>query len=117
MPFCALKTHLGCPVPQSPLGDEQAEQLCLVLCQTLVAHLLVPEQVLHTWNGCSTFARTLAFNCSACAAIFMADDHDAAHVSAEQRYDNELQQTELDYLLSSDRAKGALAENYIGLPF
>ncbi|SEB07921.1 4-hydroxybenzoate 3-monooxygenase [Variovorax sp. YR216] len=32
-------------------------------------------------------------------------------------YDNELQQTELDYLLSSDRAKGVLAENYVGLPF
>ncbi|WP_431276058.1 4-hydroxybenzoate 3-monooxygenase [Variovorax ureilyticus] len=32
-------------------------------------------------------------------------------------YDNELQKTELDYLLSSDRAKGVLAENYVGLPF
>ncbi|WP_017758765.1 4-hydroxybenzoate 3-monooxygenase [Pseudacidovorax intermedius] len=32
-------------------------------------------------------------------------------------YDVALQRTELDYLLSSDRAKGVLAENYVGLPF
>ncbi|MBO9512487.1 MAG: 4-hydroxybenzoate 3-monooxygenase [Variovorax sp.] len=32
-------------------------------------------------------------------------------------YDNELQQTELAYLLSSERAMGVLAENYVGLPF
>ncbi|WP_295375677.1 4-hydroxybenzoate 3-monooxygenase [uncultured Pseudacidovorax sp.] len=32
-------------------------------------------------------------------------------------YDTELQRTELDYLLSSERAKGVLAENYVGLPF
>jgi p-hydroxybenzoate 3-monooxygenase len=32
-------------------------------------------------------------------------------------YDRKLQQTELEYLISSDRAKGSLAENYVGLPF
>lgn len=32
-------------------------------------------------------------------------------------YDVALQRTELDYLLSSERAKGVLAENYVGLPF
>ncbi len=32
-------------------------------------------------------------------------------------YDNQLQKTEMEYLLSSDRAKGSLAENYVGLPF
>lgn len=32
-------------------------------------------------------------------------------------YDQRLQRTELDYLLSSDNALGALAENYVGLPF
>ncbi|WP_304303983.1 4-hydroxybenzoate 3-monooxygenase [Pseudacidovorax intermedius] len=32
-------------------------------------------------------------------------------------YDTELQRTELAYLLSSERAKGVLAENYVGLPF
>ena len=32
-------------------------------------------------------------------------------------YDNKLQDTELTYLLSSDAAKRALAENYVGLPF
>ncbi|WP_295522685.1 4-hydroxybenzoate 3-monooxygenase [uncultured Pseudacidovorax sp.] len=32
-------------------------------------------------------------------------------------YDIALQRTELDYLLSSERAKGVLAENYVGLPF
>jgi p-hydroxybenzoate 3-monooxygenase len=32
-------------------------------------------------------------------------------------YDQKLQETELAYLLSSDLAKGSLAENYVGLPF
>ena len=32
-------------------------------------------------------------------------------------YDQKLQQTELDYLFSSERAQGSLAENYVGLPF
>jgi p-hydroxybenzoate 3-monooxygenase len=32
-------------------------------------------------------------------------------------YDKQLQDTELDYLLSSERALGSLAENYVGLPF
>jgi p-hydroxybenzoate 3-monooxygenase len=32
-------------------------------------------------------------------------------------YDQHLQDTELDYLLSSERALGSLAENYVGLPF
>ena len=32
-------------------------------------------------------------------------------------YDQKLQETDLAYLLSSDRALGALAENYVGLPF
>jgi p-hydroxybenzoate 3-monooxygenase len=32
-------------------------------------------------------------------------------------YDDKLQQTELEYLLSSDAAKSAMAENYVGLPF
>jgi p-hydroxybenzoate 3-monooxygenase len=32
-------------------------------------------------------------------------------------YDKKLQQTELEYLLSSEIAKGSLAENYVGLPF
>ncbi|MDR2216270.1 MAG: 4-hydroxybenzoate 3-monooxygenase [Nevskiaceae bacterium] len=32
-------------------------------------------------------------------------------------YDKRLQQTELDYLLSSEAAQRSLAENYVGLPF
>ena len=32
-------------------------------------------------------------------------------------YDQKLQQTELEYLFSSEKAQGALAENYVGLPF
>ncbi len=32
-------------------------------------------------------------------------------------YENRLQTTELDYLFSSDKALGSLAENYVGLPF
>jgi len=32
-------------------------------------------------------------------------------------YDKKLQQTELEYLFSSDAAQGSLAENYVGLPF
>jgi p-hydroxybenzoate 3-monooxygenase len=32
-------------------------------------------------------------------------------------YDDRLQQTDLDYLLSSQNAQAALAENYVGLPF
>lgn len=32
-------------------------------------------------------------------------------------YDKKLQQTELDYLLSSEAALSSLAENYVGLPF
>ena len=32
-------------------------------------------------------------------------------------YDRRLQQTDLDYLFSSDKALGSLAENYVGLPF
>jgi p-hydroxybenzoate 3-monooxygenase len=32
-------------------------------------------------------------------------------------YDQKLQQTDLEYLFSSDKALGSLAENYVGLPF
>ncbi|RMF36795.1 MAG: 4-hydroxybenzoate 3-monooxygenase [Alphaproteobacteria bacterium] len=32
-------------------------------------------------------------------------------------YDRRLQRTELEYLFSSDMAKGSFAENYVGLPF
>ena len=32
-------------------------------------------------------------------------------------YDAKLQETELDYLFSSEAAMSALAENYVGLPF
>ncbi|MCI4663394.1 MAG: 4-hydroxybenzoate 3-monooxygenase [Neomegalonema sp.] len=32
-------------------------------------------------------------------------------------YDQKLQQTEFEYLFSSDQALGSLAENYVGLPF
>jgi p-hydroxybenzoate 3-monooxygenase len=32
-------------------------------------------------------------------------------------YDQKLQQTDLEYLLSSEKALGSLAENYVGLPF
>jgi p-hydroxybenzoate 3-monooxygenase len=32
-------------------------------------------------------------------------------------YENKLQQTDLEYLFSSDAALGSLAENYVGLPF
>ncbi len=32
-------------------------------------------------------------------------------------YDQKLQQTDLEYLFSSDQALGSLAENYVGLPF
>ena len=32
-------------------------------------------------------------------------------------YANKLQDTELQYLFSSDKALASLAENYVGLPF
>jgi p-hydroxybenzoate 3-monooxygenase len=32
-------------------------------------------------------------------------------------YENKLQRTDLEYLFSSDKALGSLAENYVGLPF
>ncbi len=32
-------------------------------------------------------------------------------------YDDRLQQTEIDYLFSSETAMRMLAENYVGLPF
>ena len=32
-------------------------------------------------------------------------------------YDNRLQQTDIEYLLSSEKAMASLAENYVGLPF
>ena len=32
-------------------------------------------------------------------------------------YDQKLQQTDLEYLMSSEKALGSLAENYVGLPF
>ncbi|MEH6360441.1 MAG: FAD-dependent monooxygenase, partial [Amylibacter sp.] len=32
-------------------------------------------------------------------------------------YDDRLQQTDIEYLLSSDKAMASLAENYVGLPF
>ncbi len=35
----------------------------------------------------------------------------------DSAYDQSLQQTELDYLFSSERALASLAENYVGLPF
>ena len=36
---------------------------------------------------------------------------------ANSAYEDKLQQTELAYLFSSERALGSLAENYVGLPF
>jgi hypothetical protein len=33
------------------------------------------------------------------------------------QYEQKLQQTDLEYLLSSEKALGSLAENYVGLPF
>ncbi len=38
-------------------------------------------------------------------------------LTANTPYEDQLQQTELDYLLSSDAAKQSMAENYVGLPF
>ena len=32
-------------------------------------------------------------------------------------YEDRLQQTEIDYLFSSQKALGSLAENYVGLPY
>ena len=32
-------------------------------------------------------------------------------------YDQRLQDTDMEYLFSSERALGSLAENYVGLPF
>jgi len=32
-------------------------------------------------------------------------------------FDNHLQQTDLEYLFSSENALASLAENYVGLPF
>lgn len=39
------------------------------------------------------------------------------HRFADGAYDQRLQETELAYLFSSERALGSLAENYVGLPF
>ncbi|RZL67535.1 MAG: 4-hydroxybenzoate 3-monooxygenase [Rhodococcus sp. (in: high G+C Gram-positive bacteria)] len=39
------------------------------------------------------------------------------HRFPDSAYDQRLQQTELEYLFSSERALGSLAENYVGLPF
>lgn len=39
------------------------------------------------------------------------------HRFPDSAYDHRLQQTELAYLFSSERALAALAENYVGLPF
>lgn len=39
------------------------------------------------------------------------------HRFADSPYDQRLQQTELEYLFSSEKALGSLAENYVGLPF
>jgi p-hydroxybenzoate 3-monooxygenase len=39
------------------------------------------------------------------------------HFPEHSEYENRLQETELDYLFSSDMALGSLAENYVGLPF
>jgi p-hydroxybenzoate 3-monooxygenase len=36
---------------------------------------------------------------------------------ANSPYENKLQETDLQYLFSSELAKGSLAENYVGLPF
>jgi p-hydroxybenzoate 3-monooxygenase len=38
-------------------------------------------------------------------------------LTANTPYEDKLQQTDLDYLLSSDAAKQSMAENYVGLPF
>jgi p-hydroxybenzoate 3-monooxygenase len=38
-------------------------------------------------------------------------------LTANSPYEDKLQQTDLDYLLSSDAAKQSMAENYVGLPF
>ena len=32
-------------------------------------------------------------------------------------YDQKLQETDLEYLFSSEKAQQSLAENYVGLPF
>jgi len=39
------------------------------------------------------------------------------HFPEHSEYESRLQETELDYLFSSDMALGSLAENYVGLPF
>jgi p-hydroxybenzoate 3-monooxygenase len=36
---------------------------------------------------------------------------------ANSSYEDKLQDTDLQYLFSSELAKGSLAENYVGLPF
>ena len=51
------------------------------------------------------------------AALLLVDDHAAASVPENSPYENRLQATELEYLFSSDKALGSLAENYVGLPF
>jgi p-hydroxybenzoate 3-monooxygenase len=38
-------------------------------------------------------------------------------LTANSPYEDKLQETDLDYLLSSDAAKQSMAENYVGLPF
>ena len=38
-------------------------------------------------------------------------------LTANTPYEDKLQQTDLEYLLSSDAAKQSMAENYVGLPF
>ncbi len=39
------------------------------------------------------------------------------HIADNIPYDQKLQQTDLEYLFSSENAMGSLAENYVGLPF
>ena len=39
------------------------------------------------------------------------------HLPENSGFDNQLQQTDLEYLFSSEKALASLAENYVGLPF
>ncbi len=51
------------------------------------------------------------------ATLFLVDDDDAAPFPDRSDYEDRLQQTELEYLFSSETAQRLLAENYVGLPF
>jgi hypothetical protein len=51
------------------------------------------------------------------AALLVVDDVAAPSVSRQRCVRPRRQETELAYLLSSDKARASLAENYVGLPF